>query len=148
MDSLSDNFPDGKSLIEIGRLIDSRESVSRRSQLIAIPLSMTLPGSGQIYAGHLFDGLQAFGFNAILGSAAYYAWAYQTEKQTSIAIPAILSIGWGFVYITNIWNTAEAVNRYNRYELNRHYLYILSKMESTIDNNPEYFKIEIKYPFN
>ncbi len=47
-----------------------------RSPLLAAVLSTVLPGSGQVYTGHLGDGLMAFAASGVLG-----AWSYTLVRQ-------------------------------------------------------------------
>ena len=54
----------------------SEERIPSRSPAVAATLSAFIPGMGQIYSGHLGDGLMALAANGVLG-----AWSYGLIRQ-------------------------------------------------------------------
>jgi hypothetical protein len=96
--------------------LEKYESVPRKSPWVAGILSAFLPGSGQIYARAVSDGLTAFGFTAVLGGSA----AYMNHLETKAGKPHTGSILTGLValgfYLSGITGSAAAANRYNAYQ--------------------------------
>ncbi len=95
------------------RLIDH---TPRRSPILSAMFSSVIPGSGQIYCGHVVDGINSAFFCSILGSASYMGWSYQSEHRHFISLPIISTVSFLFFYISNIWGAAESANRFNNYQ--------------------------------
>ena len=107
----------GKEAISSLRIKFSQlDFVPSRSPILSGLFSTILPGAGQIYSGHLFDGLNSFLFSTILGSASYASWKYQQTNKSFISIPLVSSIAFAFIYISNIWGGIESAQRYNDYQ--------------------------------
>jgi len=96
--------------------LEKYESIPRKSPWLAGAMSAVVPGSGQIYARAVSDGLTAFGFTAVLGGSA----AYMNHLETKAGRPHTGSILTGLValgfYLSGITGGAAAANRYNAYQ--------------------------------
>lgn len=76
---------------------------------LAGTLSAILPGAGQFYNGRYLDGGIAFGVNALLGGATYYAFA----KADSVPLGIVSSIFLASFYVGNIVNAYTDAKRIN-----------------------------------
>jgi putative membrane protein insertion efficiency factor len=86
-----------------------QRSLPQRSPAVASVSSALLPGSGQLYTGHTYDGIRHFLFNGLLGYAVYhladdenYAGAYLLG---ALALP---------FYTGNIIGARRSAERFNR----------------------------------
>jgi len=79
------------------------EKIRGPSPAIATLLSLVMPGAGQVYSGHLYDGMQAFGFvgSFALATIAYYRYEHDVTHH----------LGWTFVgaSITGMFHAANLV---------------------------------------
>ncbi|MDP2886991.1 MAG: hypothetical protein Q8P51_18455 [Ignavibacteria bacterium] len=112
----SDVYPKTTEFAQIRQVLEGSAASSHRSAVAAMAMSALVPGSGQIYSGHLFDGANAFMFCGILGSASYMGWKYQEGRSGWQVIPIITSIAFLYYYVSNIWNAGESAERYNNYQ--------------------------------
>jgi hypothetical protein len=85
----------------------------QKSPLVGSIASTLLPGSGQMLAGHYFDGLQAIGFIGIFGLSTYAAYSYESERDNgylmSIASGTILAGFWA-ANVLGAYGAAEYAN--------------------------------------
>ena len=133
-----------KELSEIKTALSSDPPGSKKYKVIAVPLSMAIPGSGQVYAGFYFDGVQSFGFNAILGYAAYASWRHELDLdrgKRNYVLPIISSVVSGVFYLSNLVNTLNAVNKTNARRLDTHYSAILDQFRLVIDDDDYFLSI-------
>lgn len=94
------------------RLIEqlkNMEALPRRSPAIAGTLSVLVPGSGQVYSGHIVDGIYAFVSVAVLGSASFY---YADQGRYEVAIP--IGILGAFFYGNSIYQSIQNTLDFNR----------------------------------
>ncbi|MDD4309966.1 MAG: hypothetical protein PHO32_06260, partial [Candidatus Cloacimonetes bacterium] len=84
-----------------------------KNTALSLTMSSIIPGSGQLYCGHTWDGVQAFAYNAALVYATWMAYRYEQSNNK----PRIgTSIGIGFsclFYAGNLrgaWRTAQYRN--------------------------------------
>ncbi|MBN1898237.1 MAG: hypothetical protein JW827_05640 [Spirochaetes bacterium] len=93
---------------ELPSLLKQASQVPERSETFATILSIFIPGSGQIYAGEVKEGLLALGVNALFLTACIYTYTNYSK---------FLGIFLGYYelsfYIGNIQNAAWAVEKYN-----------------------------------
>ncbi len=83
--------------------IASDEAIRGPSPATATLLSLVLPGAGQAYSGHVYDGVQALGFVATfaLATVAYYRYEHDVTHH----------LGWTFVSasVTGMFHAANLV---------------------------------------
>lgn len=73
-----------------------------KSPIVAAIMSSILPGSGQIYAGHYFDGLQAMAYVGVFSLATYSAYRYDRDINDSDSILLLSATITGLLYSANI----------------------------------------------
>ncbi|MCE9598333.1 MAG: hypothetical protein K8S54_10235 [Spirochaetia bacterium] len=92
------------------------EQLPRKSVLLAAGLSSILPGSGQIYSGHVADGISSFAFTSVVcGSAAYMNHLETKAKSSHTGSIVTGLLGLGF-YLVNITGAVASAQRYNNYQ--------------------------------
>lgn len=96
-------------------LPDPREqSQDRREPWIAATASFLLPGSGQFYSGHWFDGAQALGMVGFFGFAAYGTYLYDSQSSDHYGLTVGAAAIGLFFHAANVygaWKTAEFYNQ-------------------------------------
>ncbi len=141
-------FPSKEQLLEIKTALTSKPPGTKKYKLIAVPLSMIIPGSGQIYSGFYFDGIQSFGFNMILGYAAYASWRHELNierRDRNYVLPVLSTIVSGLFYISNIVNTFNAVDKANLYNQNKHYSTILDKFHIVMKDEDYFLNMQLRF---
>lgn len=142
----TDSFPYNKQLFEIESSLISEPAGGKKYKIIALPLSMILPGAGQFYSGFYFDALHSFSFNLSLGYAAFASWRYElglsNEKRTYI-LPVFSTLIFGIFYLSNLYNTANVVDKANLSRWNSHYSKILEKFRLIIEDKSYFLKYNI-----
>lgn len=142
----NNNFPYNKQLAEIESSLKSEPNGSKKYKFIAIPLSIILPGAGQFYSGFYFDALHSFSFNLPLGYATFASWRYElglsNEKRTYI-LPIFSTLVWGVFYLSNLYNTANVVDKANLSRWNSHYSKILEKFRLIIEDKSYFLRYDI-----
>ena len=82
-----------------------------KSPFLASSFSFVLPGSGQLYSGHIYDGIQAFLVTASFAFATYAIYKYEQSSKGHLA--------WTYVSvsITGIFHAANVIgaNRTAKY---------------------------------
>jgi len=78
-----------------------------RNQALAGWMSAILPGAGQWYSGHYFDGIQAFTFVTTFGLATYAAYRYESAFQRPRIGTALGVAVTGTFHIANIWGARQ-----------------------------------------
>jgi TolA-binding protein/TM2 domain-containing membrane protein YozV len=81
-----------------------------KSPALAAGLSLIVPGSGQIYGGHIVDGLISLAFNAAAGYLTVDA--FRNERQLDGMLLATLV--WSRFYFGGVQNAARYAREYNR----------------------------------
>jgi len=66
--SMSETWQEGRSWASVDSMLHDLESADTKSPDVARRLSTFVPGTGQMYAGDVLDGLHALALNAALGS--------------------------------------------------------------------------------
>lgn len=95
-------------------LPDPRVEPPRRSTWVAAVLSTVLPGMGQVYSGHVFDGIQAATFVGAFGLSTWSAFLYDQSKGEGYGWTAATASVTTLFYAANIygaWKTAEYYNQ-------------------------------------
>jgi tetratricopeptide (TPR) repeat protein len=89
------------------------EKLDSRSPVLAGILSAILPGSGQAYAGHWFDALNAFSMVGIFGFSTYLAYSYESQQNNGTYVyTAIGGIITAVFYVSNIIGAARTADYY------------------------------------
>ena len=83
-------------------LLDKRHTLPSKSPLLAGVLSCVVPGLGQIYSQHYFDGIQAMGFVTALGYATYASYKYAQNTNGSHLGTVIIGVVAGMFHVSNI----------------------------------------------
>lgn len=110
----------------------------RKSPLLALTLSSIIPGSGQIYSGLTYDGINSFIINGLLGGTAATAWYYEINRdhdKRNYTLPIISTLAFSFFYITNLYNSYNSANRYNSYNESRYYDSIFNRLQLIIEDS-------------
>jgi len=87
--------------------------VPQKSPLTALIFSLLIPGTGQIYAGEIKEGLIALLVNASAGFAAYYSFVNYSKL-----LGGFIGLYEISFYIGNINNAMNAVIKYNENQKN------------------------------
>ncbi len=81
-----------------------------RSPLLAACMSALLPGSGQIYSGHYYDGAQAFLFVGAFSLASFAAYRYDERMNNNYIMTIVMTAAATLFHVANIfgaYKTAE-----------------------------------------
>jgi len=103
--SVGESQPD--IMAEWGRGIEKGRDLKLRSPLLAASFSAVIPGSGQFYCQHQFDGVQAFTFVAGFAWATYMAYRYESsfhKPRIGTVIGGSLTLAF---YTANIWGAKQ-----------------------------------------
>ncbi len=141
-------FPYNEQLSEIKTALQSKPAGTKKSNFVAVPLSMIIPGSGQMYAGFFFDGMQSFGFNLVLGYATYASWRHELDLKRgdrNYVMPILSSFFSGLFYLSNIFNTVNSVNKANLYRQSKHYNAILEKFRIVMKNEEYFLDVHLEF---
>ena len=76
-------------------------------------LSSLIPGSGQLYSGHLVDGIQAFSSVAVLSFITYASYKYENEITGSYYLTPISALLTSVFYISNIHGAVRTAKYHN-----------------------------------
>ena len=101
--------PDFALLHEMGKGIEGHEEIGLKSKELSLLLSAAIPGSGQIYAGRIADGLISLAAILACSSGAYY---FHRRGNTEISYTLIFfSV---LFYGGTIYGSYNATERFNR----------------------------------
>lgn len=143
-----ENFPYPNILSDIKTAMNTRPPGTKKYKAIAIPFSVVLPGSGQFYAGFYFDGVQSLGFNLILGYATYVSWRHELDRprgDRNLTLPILSSAVSGLFYLSNIYNTINAVDKANLYRQNKHHSAILEKFRVVLKDDGYFLDVRLHF---
>lgn len=144
----TNNFKYSKELEEINYELSKPKKIKKKHILIALPLSIFIPGAGQAYSGFHFDAIQDFAFNSILGYSTYASWklemSYNRENRNYI-LPVSSSIIFGVFYLTNLYNAINSAQKANLYIESQYYKNLINKFDIIINDN--IFMLQINYDF-
>ena len=111
-----------ENLVKTLNSLESKPDFNKKHPGIALTLSALIPGAGQIYTGHTFDGLVSFGYTSITAIGAYSSIMYEqslTRKKRNYVLPVISSAAFTTFYATNLYNSfnlAKKTNKFNEAE--------------------------------
>lgn len=85
----------------------------RKSPFLAGLLSALVPGTGQFYSGHFYDGFQALGMVSALGLVSYAMYRYDTEVRDGyLYFPISLGVT-ALFHGANIWGATRTAGYRN-----------------------------------
>lgn len=103
----------GKLSEELSRKALDGDSISKKNPVIAATLSTILPGSGQFYCHHYYDGIQAFMYVGAFAFATYAAYRYDKEYQKNYTTTYIAISITSLFHIANIIGAQRTASYYN-----------------------------------
>jgi tetratricopeptide (TPR) repeat protein len=89
--------------------LEGKDSIPRKSPMLAGGLSAVIPGAGYFYCGRYYDGLTAFFVNAALMCAAYESFSNGNEALGGI----ITLVETGF-YTGTIYGSVSSAHKHNQ----------------------------------
>lgn len=99
---------------KIRQLLKKHEDIPTKSPLAAGILSAIIPGAGQVYTQHYFDGIQALTFVSAFGYATYAAYQYNKSAGNSHAGTIALGILTGIFHTSNILGAVKTADYRNQ----------------------------------
>ena len=94
-------------------------SLPRKNPHLAAILSAFLPGSGQVYAKHYYDGLQALSFVGAFAFSSYAIYRFnRSEKNSHLTTYFAISIT-GLFHLGNIYGAQRTAKYFNLRHRNR-----------------------------
>ena len=103
----------GLLAVDLAKEILKGETLDSRSPFLAGMFSAVLPGSGQAYTGHWFDGLNSFTMVGLFGFATYLAFSYESQRNNGYYVyTAISGIITSLFYFSNIIGAARTAEYY------------------------------------
>ncbi|MBM3712539.1 MAG: hypothetical protein FJW56_03775 [Actinobacteria bacterium] len=88
--------------------------INSKSPLLASVFSSIIPGLGQVYTGHYYDGLQAFLYCAITSFAAYSSYRYDKNFNTNYVTTYVSVPIAAIFYFANILGANLTTKYYNQ----------------------------------
>lgn len=117
--------PEGAAYAVAAARIGLREGppTGARSPGLAAAMSAVVPGSGQLYSGHVYDAAQAFGLTTVLSYGAYASWRHELDRggPTLYLLPSIATLVAGAFYLSNVRGAHASARRFNAYREARFY---------------------------
>jgi len=101
---------------QLSRAAQEGYQLSHRSPTLAAVFSTVIPGSGQIYCGHLWDGLFSLALNASVGYLTVDAFG-DGRRLDGVLLASLL---WSRFYFGGQKNAARYAREYNRRVLEEH----------------------------
>jgi len=92
--------------------------VDTRNTFLAAGLSSIIPGSGQLYAGHWYDGAQALAFCAFFGLSTYGTYLYDSKYSSSFLLTALVGSVSAIFYASNIYGAYKTAEYFNQNQEN------------------------------
>ncbi len=117
----------------------------KKSPALAAMMSSLLPGSGQIYCGHVFDGLQAMAFVGAFALATFQAYRYDRDVNDSDAILYLSASVSGFFYLANVMG-AHQTAKFRNHQSKQRFIAEVRNMvfEVTVESHQKSFEEEEK----
>jgi tetratricopeptide (TPR) repeat protein len=128
----SENVFDAEALSHSIAITREYGESNSRSPFLAGLLSAVFPGAGQLYSGHLYDGVQAFAMVSVLTGITYAMYRYDSEVRGGyVYFPISLGVT-ALFHASNIWGAARTA-RYRNERLRTDYL---KELRRTIMDEP------------
>jgi tetratricopeptide (TPR) repeat protein len=89
------------------------KGLETRSPFLATCFSAIVPGSGQLYSGHFYDGLQAFCYVGVFAYASYLTYEHDRDTKRYGNTYVMLSIT-GIFHLGNILGANRTARFYNK----------------------------------
>lgn len=86
----------------------------KKSPAVASVMSFILPGSGQVYTGHFYDGLQAFIVTASSAFATYALYRYEHSFDDRLTLTYVGISITAIFHAANIFGAAQTANYHNQ----------------------------------
>ncbi|MCK4791040.1 MAG: membrane protein insertion efficiency factor YidD [Desulfobacteraceae bacterium] len=102
----SEDSPIRRAVLQLVPLAEQGPLLPQKSPLFAVVLSGLVPGAGQFYSGHTYDGLQAFLLTTSFAIASYAMYKYENEPGRSLRMTYI-GVG-----ITGLFHAANMLGAY------------------------------------
>jgi hypothetical protein len=93
-------------------------SFDSRDPVVAALLSTALPGSGQVYSKHYFDGAQAAAFVGAFGFAAYACYRYDSKFSDNYLLTGVAGLLAATFYASNIYGAFKTAEYFNQNQSN------------------------------
>jgi hypothetical protein len=138
-------FAPGPELDRDLDLLNQVDEGPRRSVVLGTALSAVLPGSGQLYSGFLFDGLQSFLFCSLTGYAGYAGWSQElgpAGPKTRYILPSLATAAFLVFYGANLDNAADSARRYNQYHRAKRIGGVLDRLKLVIQDDATMLVVE------
>jgi tetratricopeptide (TPR) repeat protein len=94
-------------------LLTYSDKISRKSSFVAVIFSSIIPGLGQIYCNHYFDGFQAFGFVSIFSFATYATYRYDNKFSSNYILTIAMASITSALHFSNILGAGKTASYYN-----------------------------------
>lgn len=121
-------------VIDFQRQIEDIKTQSKKSPIVSSTLSLVIPGSGQIYSGHTYDGIQAFLYTASAAFASYAIYKYEKSFKGHLELTYISISVTAIFHAANILGAYQTANYYNLKQEND----LIRNIRNTIiDNEPQ-----------
>ena len=109
----------GQIASDVSRYALQASNLPQKNPHLAAILSAFLPGSGQIYAKHYHDGLQALGFLGAFAFSSYAIYKFnRNEKNSHLTTYFAISIT-GLFHLGNIYGAKRTAQYFNLRQRNR-----------------------------
>jgi len=89
-------------------------SIKTKSPILATTMSILLPGSGYVYAGHVTTGISALLINSLVGFASYNS--FKSNNNGMGILSGLVFLGF---YLGNIQGSSKSIIRENRFLKNK-----------------------------
>ncbi|GAB4168640.1 MAG: hypothetical protein Kow00108_01830 [Calditrichia bacterium] len=112
----SSNFKESPFLstaLRMDQILAGEHKLPRKSPTLATVMSIVIPGSGQIYTEHYYDGLMAFIYVASFSYATYMAYHYDKDHQNNYANTIIGVSVTSLFHLGNIIGANRTAHYYN-----------------------------------
>jgi len=92
--------------------------VDYRNTFLAAGLSSIVPGSGQLYAGHWYDGAQALAFCGFFGLSTYGTYLYDSKYSPNFLLTALVGGVSAVFYASNVYGAHKTAEYFNQNQEN------------------------------
>jgi len=103
-----------------------------RSPVLAGALSALIPGAGQIYTGHWFDGGQAAAFVGVFSLAAWGTYLYDSKVSGNYGLTIAVASVAGLFHLSNIYGATKTAEYFNQNQTNAR----LAALEGAVFQRP------------
>lgn len=108
-----DDISVSETALQLSLLARQGSMLPRRSPTLAAAFSGILPGLGQFYSGHSYDGLQAFLLVSSFALATYATYKYESEPGRRIKFTYVGIGVTSLFHLANIFSAHRTANYFN-----------------------------------